>query len=326
MRPPVLIFRMLRKIFHQRKINTHLTDMYVQYKDQTANDYIRNLLRGYFASGKNTGLMLAKFGTTELDTFVSYRVRENRLTLKNLFAGVRGYIHIFPDLMMRQLCNNSGFFPYDLELGKKFSDLLKSDAANIDVLASYCHAERELEKELKNCVRVNLDGYYAPFMWENPWTGELKGKKILVVHPFAASINAQYKKRALLFDNPDVLPEFGKFEVIEAVQSLCGNRPEKYDTWFDALAYMESEISKRDFDVAIIGCGAYGMPLAAYVKRMGKVAIHLAGWVQMLFGIYGARWLHDQPLYAKFINENWIRPSKNERPENAETVENGCYW
>lgn len=30
-----------------------------------------------------------------------------------------------------------------------------------------------------------------------------------------------------------------------------------------------------DYDVAIIGCGAYGMHLAAHAKRKGKIAIHL---------------------------------------------------
>jgi hypothetical protein len=96
--------------------------------------------------------------------------------------------------------------------------------------------------------------------------------------------------------------------------------------WFEALKHMEDEISQLDFDIALIGCGAYGMALAAHVKRMGKQAVHLAGWTQMLFGIYGNRWLRDQPAYAKFINGYWIRPSESEKPKGAEKVEGGCYW
>jgi threonine dehydrogenase-like Zn-dependent dehydrogenase len=38
---------------------------------------------------------------------------------------------------------------------------------------------------------------------------------------------------------------------------------------------MIDEIGKIDFDVAILGCGAYGLPLAAAIKGMGKQAIHL---------------------------------------------------
>ena len=32
--------------------------------------------------------------------------------------------------------------------------------------------------------------------------------------------------------------------------------------------YMKNEIAAKDFDIALIGCGAYGMPLAAYVKSL----------------------------------------------------------
>ena len=68
------------------------------------------------------------------------------------------------------------------------------------------------------------------------------------------------------------------------------------------------------------------MNLAAHAKRNGKIAIHLAGWTQMLFGIYGNRWIEDQPEYHRFVNEYWIRPSEKERPDNVDKVENACYW
>lgn len=49
-------------------------------------------------------------------------------------------------------------------------------------------------------------------------------------------------------------------------------------------------------------------------------------WTQMLFGIYGNRWIKDQPEFKKYINEYWTRPSIDERPKNVEKVEGGCYW
>lgn len=57
---------------------------------------------------------------------------------------------------------------------------------------------------------------------------------------------------------------------------------------------MKEQNNKLDFDITLIGCGTYGLPLAARIKRMNKVAIHTAGWTQMLFGIYGERWLEDK--------------------------------
>ena len=82
-----------------------------------------------------------------------------------------------------------------------------------------------------------------------------------------------------------------------------------------------------EFDVAIIGCGAYGYPLAAEIKRMGKVVIHLGGATQILFGIIGNRWEKDHPEFCrKFVNDAWVRPMDKEKIQNAGSVENACYW
>ncbi len=39
---------------------------------------------------------------------------------------------------------------------------------------------------------------------------------------------------------------------------------------------MKHRIAEKEFDVAIIGAGAYGFPLAAYVKSLGKQAIQMS--------------------------------------------------
>ena len=80
------------------------------------------------------------------------------------------------------------------------------------------------------------------------------------------------------------------------------------------------------FDIAIIGCGAYGFPLASFIKNLGKQAIHLGGVTQLLFGIKGKRWeewKHYTEL-RKNNGENWI--FANEIPEDYKKIEGGCYW
>lgn len=270
--------------------------------------------------------MLGKFGTTELDNILFYMIKNTGWSAWSDYIHNRRHIfeNEFPLLLLI-----AGFFPCDGNLASKMKDLYLEDIKQIDILASYIWSERYLEKELSHCTKVNLDGYYAPFMWKKPWTSVLAGKRVLVVHPFTDSIKKQYSRREKIFTNPDVLPEFQNLMCIKAVQTVAGTKAERdFATWFDALDFMKDKISskKNEFDAAIIGCGAYGLPLAAHVKRMGKIALHLAGWTQMLFGIYGSRWLNDQPQYAKFINEYWIRPSELERPANFKLVENGCYW
>ncbi|MDO5614604.1 MAG: hypothetical protein Q4G16_00310 [Cruoricaptor ignavus] len=89
---------------------------------------------------------------------------------------------------------------------------------------------------------------------------------------------------------------------------------------------MKEKISKTDFDIAIIGCGAYGFPLASFIKNLGKQAIHLGGVTQLLFGITGKRW-EDWEHYTSLRAENgkhWITPT--EAPKGFKNVENGCYW
>lgn len=74
----------------------------------------------------------------------------------------------------------------------------------------------------------------------------------------------------------------------------------------------EKESDKKDFEIAILGCGAYGFPLAAYIKSIGKKAVHVGGTAQLIYGIKGKRWEKRD-----FINDAWVSP----RPE-----ESGCYW
>lgn len=123
----------------------------------------------------------------------------------------------------------------------------------------------------------------------------------------------------------DTLPEFGSLKIIKAIQSI-GGKDNGFASWFDALKFMEDQIDATDYEVALIGCGAYGMPLAAHCKKMGKKAIHLGGALQLLFGIKGNRWETEQKIYMKFYNEHWVRPLDNERPPSALNVENACYW
>jgi len=122
-----------------------------------------------------------------------------------------------------------------------------------------------------------------------------------------------------------VLPEF-ELKTIRAVQTISNNKSQ-FETWFDALNYMKDQIASESFDVAIIGCGAYGLPLAAFVKRIGKKAIHLGGATQLLFGIKGKRWESNYLDYkTRIMNDYWVKPLSVEVPNDFEKVEEGCYW
>lgn len=201
-----------------------------------------------------------------------------------------------------------------------------SDCADLDYLLSWQKNERYIEPFLKNLKgQINNYQLYYPILHENPWTEILAGKKVLVVSPFADSIELQYRtNRKKLFRNEKVLPLFD-LNVIKAFNFLRGANNQKIVSWFDALKIMEEKISKIDFDIALLGCGAYAFHLGAFIRRMQKIAITMCGGLQLLFGIYGSRyesWLRDEGV----LNSSWIRPHVSERPIGWQLVENGAYW
>lgn len=324
-KPSNILLRLLRKIAGNTTQQHRLGfDGYVELYNQQANDYIYDFLTTSSTQGK----MISKFGTVELSNIIACHFEINPWTHQYIKDVLHYDAAIDSETNLKTLCSNAGFFPYDTTLCLQYYERMLQDMTEIDILGSYIYQEKYVKQFLTGIKkRVNLNGYYAPFLWKNPWTRFLKGKRVLIVHPFTASIKYQYENnRTKIWSDPNVLPEFEELILLKAVQSMADEKNQPFKNWFEALKYMEDEISKLDFDIALIGCGAYGMCLAAHVKRMGKIAVHLAGWTQMLFGIYGNRWIKDQPEYSKFINEHWIRPNENERPKGAEKIEGGCYW
>ena len=107
---------------------------------------------------------------------------------------------------------------------------------------------------------------------------------------------------------------------------MTGIKPEGFDNWFEALDSMKSDISKINFDIASLGCGSYGMPLATFIKKvLKKKAVHLGGNVQVLFGIKGSRWENDAK-FNSLINSHWVKPLPDETPEGHQTIDNSSYW
>ena len=163
-----------------------------------------------------------------------------------------------------------------------------------------------------------------PFYFKDSWANGLKGKKVLVISPFAESIKRQYENRLLIWPN-ELLPEFDLIPY-KAVQSIGGIGP--HSSWFESLNVMKEEISKLDFDVVLLGCGGYGMPLISHIKNvLNKSAIYVGGGLQILFGIKGLRW-DSHPEISSFYNEHWVRPNDNEKPKGMSRMNNepSTYW
>ena len=226
-----------------------------------------------------------------------------------------------------KLFTNAGVFPAKKEICNKFSALYLEDIKNVDLLCKWNNiGENFISKFFCSKAKVIDNSFLEPYYFmDNPWSYALKGKKVLVIHPLSETIVNQYDtKRNKLFPNIKILPKFD-LKVIKAVQSLDGKVRDEFTDWFDALDYMKNQINKIDFDVCIIGAGAYGLPLAGYVKKIGKQAIHIGGATQILFGIKGERW-SNMEIISEFFNENWVFPKEEDKPEGYKNIEGGCYW
>lgn len=241
----------------------------------------------------------------------------------NLVYGDR--VNMFMESEINAAKNNAGFYPLDQGSIHRFAEIYADSARNIDILCVglwFNKIEECYEWYSPNAILVNSI-IKSPFWSETSWTWALRGKTVLIIHPFASLIQKQYQKRKQLFDTQDILPEMN-LKVYQAVQSMGGNV--EYSSWFEALEKMKKDISEMEFEVALIGCGGYGMPLAAYIKsKLEKKAIHIGGTLQLLFGIKGMRW-DNHNLFCKLYNEYWVRPTEDLKPRNYKSVENGCYW
>jgi hypothetical protein len=279
--------------------------------DETGNALVQDVL----ATGRPC--LVTRFGSVEL-ACVSFYAR---------WRSGRTLALPYPAQLRRAVRVNAGVFPTDDASLDRFAEvyLQAAGAADImgvwfnrgedDVVARFCPEARLVHLESLN-----------PVLWKRPWSAGLAGRTVLVVHPFVRTIESQYRtRRARLFENPATLPTF-ELKTLRAVQSHGANACGHSD-WFEALDHMRRRIEETDFDVAVIGAGAYGLPLGAFVKDMGRQAVHLGGATQLLFGVRGRRWEVESPDdIALVFNEHWVRPSAEEMPDGAEMIEGGCYW
>lgn len=204
-------------------------------------------------------------------------------------------------------CYNAGVFPPTDEVLSRFSQELLALLPRMDALAAWNFSDAREQELLDHfapdatLVGLNVLGGSPNYSWVTC----LRHKKVLVIHPFSKTIRKQYPKKDLIYPN-NPLPEFNLL-TITAIQGLNPAVRMQYGSWFHALRVMCDQIDAADFDIALIGAGAFGIFLTDYVKSRGKQAVHVGGALQILFGVRGSRW--DK---YNIYNEHWVLPAPQE--------------
>lgn len=149
----------------------------------------------------------------------------------------------------------------------------------------------------------------------------MKGKKVLVISAFSDIIEEQ-------FNNGNVyklelgFPEIQSVCTVTTPYCFLNNGP--HNNYFETLDSIFNDVQTKDFDIALLGCGAYGHMLTHKIHEMGKDAIYIGGCITNIFGILSSREREHTDLK---INKYWITEIPERfRPANYKDIENGCYW
>lgn len=265
------------------------------------------------------------------NNFISHHLKINKIFL----AGKIGVTELnilnygYTPYLTHEVEDIAGLYPYNNETTNTFKRQMYDALSLVDVIPKWSKILPDFEDNVFKTACPNafvtLLQHLEPYFFDKPWTDYLKDKTVLVVSPFAESIEKNYPNLDKIWDGK-IKPNF-KLKTIKYPFALKIN-PEaqkKWSTSNDIYNEYINIIRNEKFDVCMTGTGYTSLLLAAEAKRMGKTGIHLGGATQVLFGIKGQRW-RDNKQFHPFFNKYWSDPLPQEMPEKRDLVEGGCYW
>lgn len=266
------------------------------------------------------GLAVGKLGTSEFNCIDSH------------------FLHRTSDpYMIRCMTVNAGLWPSDT-LWPWFYSMRDEVLPTLDCVVEWNNPKLEvpmLDSFAPGSHRIPLRALEPYYQSDHAamWTRAIPaGTKVAVVTPFAASVAEQIPLLQHLFP----VPIWNEGVVFVPVRTGCSPALDREGPaawpahileggWQTAVKEVVDQVVQSGARVALIGCGALSLPIAAMLKNHHIVAVHTGGATQILFGVMGGRW-NTHSIISTFFNEHWIRPSLDETPRGAERIERACYW
>lgn len=262
------------------------------------------------------------------ETFLTYEylltntINENRLhaKYKSLYnAGIYSKTKDISKILLYLQSYNNAI---------KNSDLLASFLKNSEKM-TYIQNFFSNKYHLPQIYSRALEPFYQIQEKTTPWSHYLLGKKVLVINPFVKSFEKQVSNHFQIFkdQNKKLFLDGQEFIFYKSFQTIAGNHI--HEDWVETFTIMCNDIEQLEFDIALLGCGGYGLPLCDFIKtKLNKSAIYVGGGLQLLFGVMGKRWENNN-MWQDIIKTNdtkFIKPSEDEICDNLTTIEGGCYW
>ena len=237
--------------------------------------------------------------------------------------------------LARHAALNSGLFPAETAFLLKWAREYGQALQTLDCVGLF-RQHREMEAAIVSAYRLSATlvafedqepDRSSPDNPANCYLPALRGRKLLLLSPFAELLSARANKETFEATWAKTGKKWFAPAVVHAIEFPYGfdlETREHYGTATALLRHIESKVAVCDFDVALIGAGALGIPLASFIRGLGKVGLSLGGHIQVLFGVLGERWRSQAEWQERYINDAWIDLPDRYRPKPGTSAEN--YW
>ena len=156
---------------------------------------------------------------------------------------------------------------------------------------------------------------------DSDFSSRIEGKTLLIISSHVNTIRQQLSKLDHIF-SPYKIFKNNTFIIVKPPMGI-GDTSKEWSNHFEAF---KDNVSRQEFDVALVSCGGYGMPICDYIYTdMKRSCIYMGGALQLFFGIMGRRWETNE-VVQKFRNEHWVYPLESDVPAKYKVCEGGCYW
>ena len=246
----------------------------------------------------------------------------------------RAYETMMAYLSVRQ----AGIFPPDPGFIRRFVDRYLDDLRNLDSLGLFLdNAARELEIIREHAVRTKLAYYRDQEPPKKEYGGakycylqNLQDRKILIVCPFGGFLASRLKEGTYEAVWRKTAKRWFYPRSVQAIEFPYGFEATTRKRYTDALQLFEEitdQMKRVSYDVALIGAGGLGIPLASFAKNQGKVGLSLGGHLQVVCGVLGKRWRTSELFRRRYITEAWVELPRRYHPSNPlESTDSGDYW